>query len=352
MTKRWVFWLALGVLFFVFLYLIRSILLPFVLGMFSAYFLDPAADRLEKWGFSRTVSTLIITFCFFVCFVLLSILVVPVIAEQLAGLIASWPDYMNQFNERFSPQLTHWLGEFRSESIQSAVTDFSGMVAKFTGDFMSGLFQSGMAIVTFFSLILITPVVSFYLLRDWDRMIARIDSYLPRAHAKTIRQQARLIDQTLAGFVRGQLNVCLLLGAFYAISLSLIGLKFGIVIGLITGLLVIVPYVGWMLGATTGLAVAFFQFESYPPILAVLAVFVVGMCMEGYAITPKLVGEKVGLHPVWIIFGMLAGAALFGFVGVLLAVPVTAVLGVLIRFAIQQYLDSHYYRSEPAARKR
>ena len=346
MTKRWLFWLSIGILFLIFLFLIRSILLPFVLGMFTAYFLDPAADKCEKWGCSRTVATLAITAGFFLAILFLSLLILPIIFDQLGGLIASWPDYANQLSERFAPQLSRWLGNFHGahmQEINSAVTDFSGIAAKFTGDFMSGLFQSGMAVVTFFSLILITPVVSFYLLRDWDVMTARVDSYLPKPHAKTIRQQLAIIDRTLAGFVRGQLNVCLLLGAFYAISFSVMDLKFGIVIGLITGLLIIVPYVGWLAGAATGLTIAFFQYDSMQPVLMIFAIYMVGQAVESYFLTPKLVGGQVSLHPVWIIFGMLAGGALFGFVGVLIAVPVTAVLGVLFRFALGQYLDSEYY---------
>ncbi|MGE0755235.1 MAG: AI-2E family transporter, partial [Alphaproteobacteria bacterium] len=196
------------------------------------------------------------------------------------------------------------------------------------------------------SLFLITPIVAFYLLRDWDRLVDHIDNLLPRKHAATIREQMRIIDRTLAGFLRGQFNVCLILGTYYAIGLTLVGLKFGLLIGLATGFLTIFPYVGLMLGMGIGLSVALFQFGDFMPVAMTLAVFVTGQIIEGYFITPKLVGDKVGLHPVWIIFGMLAGAALFGFVGILLAIPVTAVMGVLIRFAISRYKLSNYYQGD------
>lgn len=348
------FWLALGLGLMVFLYYIRSILLPFVLGIFTAYFLDPAADRLEKTGLSRGLSTVIITLVFFTSIILLSFAIIPMITSQMAGLIGDIPGYVADFETHISPYLSEKLRELTAAhmgQIKDTSSSVSGMLIKLLGDFMFGLLHSGMAIANLLSLVLITPIVAFYLLRDWDKIIALIDSYLPRKEADTIREQLAIIDQTLAGFVRGQVNVCLILGTFYAVGLSLAGLKFGMLIGMATGLLVIFPYVGLMLGMSTGVAVAFFQFDAVEPIFTVLGVFVIGQIMEGYFITPKLVGEKVGLHPVWIIFGMLAGAALFGFVGILLAVPVTAVIGVLIRFALEHYLESPYYQdtSIPAA---
>jgi predicted PurR-regulated permease PerM len=353
-SKRWLFWLAFAVGLLVFLFLIRSILLPFVLGVFTAYFLDPAADKLEKMGISRGVATLLITFGFFLTVILASLVIIPVIASQFAGLISAIPGYIADFETQYASEITQKLGGLTfidMEQLRSTTSNISGFAVKLAGNFVTGLLQSGMAIVNLLSLILITPIVAFYLLRDWDHITTRLDSYLPRSEANTIREQLAIIDRTLAGFLRGQINVCLILGTFYAVGLSLVGLKFGILIGLATGLLVIFPYVGLMLGMGTGLAVAFFQFDSIEPVFTVLGVFVIGQIMEGYFITPKLVGEKVGLHPVWIIFGMLAGATLFGFVGILLAVPVTAVIGVLIRFALQRYLESPYYQDTPPARK-
>jgi predicted PurR-regulated permease PerM len=346
-TKRWLFWLGIGLGFLVFLYLIRSILLPFVLGILTAYFLDPVVDRLEKKKCSRTVATLLVTAIFFLIVTMALVLVTPLIADQLSGLLAMLPEYVAGFNHLYGEQMSRLLGGLPPEQVESfrqAASDMSAAMFKLLADFVTGLFQSGLLVVNLLSLILITPVVAFYLLRDWDCIVTRIHSLLPRPHEATIREQLAIIDDTLAGFIRGQMNVVLILGTYYALGLSLVGLKFGIVIGLLTGLLVIVPYVGFLVGMVLGLCVAFFQFDEYVYIFATLGVFLGGQVLEGYFLTPKLVGEKVGLHPVWIIFGMLAGGALFGFVGVLLAVPVTAVIGVLIRFATERYLQSSYYK--------
>jgi predicted PurR-regulated permease PerM len=282
------------------------------------------------------------------------VLIVPVLANQFAGLVAALPEYMVAFEQKAEPAITGWLTGLPVETIDSvkrSISDVSGLVVGMAGTFVTNIFQSGMAFVQLLSLVLITPIVAFYLLRDWDRIVEEVDGLLPRAHANVIREQMAIINRTLAGFIRGQFNVCLLLGLYYALGLSMVGLQFGIVIGLSTGFLVIFPYVGLMLGMSIGLGVALFQFGPASEVLAVLAVFVSGQIIEGNFVTPKLVGDKVGLHPVWIIFGMLSGAALFGFVGVLLAVPATAVIGVLIRFALQQYLQSSYYQGDKKPRR-
>lgn len=329
--------------------LIRGILLPFILGALIAYFLDPAADKLEEHRISRGHATAIITLSFFTIIVFLSLLIVPTITSQLSGLITDLPTYFAGLEIKYEEKISGWLGALPAsyvESFKTAANNFSGIMLKVVGDMAGSLFQSGMAIINILSLILITPVIAFYLLRDWDIMTARFHALLPRKHEQTIREQLALIDATLAGFIRGQINVCLLLGVFYAAGLSLVGLKFGILIGMATGILVILPYVGFLFGICVGLTVALFQFGTWDGVIPVLVVFITGMILEGNFITPKLVGEKVGLHPTWIIFGLLAGAALFGFVGVLIAVPVTAVVGVLIRFSLSRYLQSSYYHGD------
>ena len=225
--KKWPFWLIVGLLFFVFLYRIRDILLPFVLGIFIAYFLHPLVDRLEKNHTPRGVATLMILACFFLTVALLSLLIVPTIAGQLSDLIATLPDYAAQYQQKYAPQLAHWLGGLPVETtddIKSAVANFSGVMIKLVGEFVGGVFHSGVAFVHLLLLILITPVVAFYLLRDWDGMVARADRLLPREHAATIHQQLAIIDRTLAGFLRGQLNVCLIMATYYALALSLAGL--------------------------------------------------------------------------------------------------------------------------------
>jgi predicted PurR-regulated permease PerM len=206
------------------------------------------------------------------------------------------------------------------------------------------LFSRGAAILSLISLLVITPVVAFYLLRDWDRIVATVDGWLPRAHAETVREQIRHIDRTLSGFVRGQATVCLLLGAFYGIGLTVVGLDFGLILGLATGIVSFVPIFGMLLGVATGVAMALVQFALDPVRVGlVLAVFAIGQVIEGQFLTPRIVGRKIGLHPVWVVFALLAGGALYGFVGLLLAVPAAAVIGVLVRFALSRYLSSPLY---------
>jgi predicted PurR-regulated permease PerM len=333
----------------VFLYLIKSILLPFVLGILIAYFLDPAADKLQKSGLSRGLSATVIIISFFILFIIVMLLISPIVIGQFVSLLESLPGYMAMFDQKVRPALEQWLGSLPMvdvDSVKNAMTNVSGFAVKMLGDFIGGLFQSGVAFVNILSLILITPIVAFYLLQDWDHIVARVEKLLPRAHADTIRGQLVIIDQTLAGFVRGQINVCLLLCLFYCIMLSAFDLKFSIIVGVITGFLVIVPYVGWTLASIIGCGIAIFQFDDIAHVWMIFGVFLAGQVLESYFLTPKLVGEKVGLHPVWIIFGMLCGATLFGFVGVLLAVPVTAIIGVLIRFALSRYLLSSYYTGD------
>ena len=346
-NKNWLFWLGVGLLFFLFIYLIKGILLPFVLGALIAYFLNPAADKLTKWGISRTIATAIIIISFFVIFSALLLLIIPTITGQLSGLISILPSYLSGLEIKYEGQVYSLLGQIPDDYIQdikASASSFSGLMLKFLGDMAGGIFQSGMTIISLLSMFLITPVVAFHLLLNWHIIIQKFYALLPRKHEKIIREQMSLIDTTLAGFIRGQTNVCLILGLYYATCLTLAGLKFGALIGIVTGLLVIIPYVGQIFGMCIGLIIAYFQFGNFGGILPVFAVFAIGQMLEGSIITPKLVGEKVGLHPVWIIFGMLAGASLFGFVGVLIAVPLSAVIGVLIRFATARYLAINYYR--------
>lgn len=353
-----IFWVSLFALSLIFLVTVSDILLPFVVGILAAYFLDPAADRLELWGFSRTAATATITAIFFLLVISVSLLLLPVLYDQFIALARNIPVYVESFQKNSAPYIERVLSLFPEndpQQVEKAATGLSGYILKAAGALVKDVVQSSAALLSLLSLIFISPVVSFYLLRDWDKMVAKIDELLPREYAATIRAQIREINHTLAGYIRGQSNVCLLLGTMYAIGLSLIGLEFGLFIGFFTGLLAFIPYVGLLIGMVTGVAVAFFQFGDVPHIAAVLAVFVTGQILEGNFLTPRLVGEKVGLHAVWIIFGLLAGGSLFGFTGVLLAVPVTAVIGVLVRFMVSQYRNGSLYkgrRKKPVTRKK
>ncbi len=346
-TRRWVFWLVIGALFFAFMYAIKAILLPFVVGILVAYFLDPAADRLERAGLSRNISTAIITLGFFTMVIVLILVLSPMVYNQMAGFVAMIPQMIADWRLAIEPKLEllfNGVGGESLESAKAAVSDASSNIFGKVGEMVANLLQSGVAIINLISLLVITPVVSFYMLRDWDKLVAKIDDLLPLAYADTIREQVRIIDDTISGFIRGTLNVMIVLGTFYAVTLSIVGLNFAIVIGLIGGVMIIIPYIGTFVSGAAAVGMAYFQFDTLPPVLIVLGIFVAGQVLEGYVLTPKLVGEKVGLHPLWLIFGMLAGATLFGFVGIFLAVPVTAIIGVLVRFAITQYKQSSYYR--------
>ncbi|MEM9682528.1 MAG: AI-2E family transporter [Pseudomonadota bacterium] len=353
-------WLSILVVLVLLLVFLREVLFPFVAGFAIAYFLDPVCDRLERWGLSRTWATVLVTALFFVVFVLIVALLVPVLYAQVVQFLTNLPGYIDALQTKTAPLLALVREQFSDGAqpfdVNSFLKQHLGAVADISIGIL-GKFVGGLQ-VTFniISLFVITPVVAFYLLRDWDQIIARVDSCLPRAHVETIREQARLVDETLAGFLRGQFTVCLLLGLFYGIGLSLVGLEFGLIIGLGTGLVSFIPYFGMLIGFVVGVGLAFAQFDTLLPIAMVIVVFVVGQFLEGNFLTPKLVGDRVNLHAVWIMFALLAGAALFGFVGVLLAVPVAAVIGVLVRFSLSRYRESPLYLgtsgSEPPSERR
>ncbi len=344
-------WLVAIASFFVFLYLIRSILLPFVVGMLAAYFLDPAVDRLRKRGWSRSAAAALITAIFFVIVATACGLLVPQILQQLASLASELPGYIHTLHEKYAADIDRYtalLSKQQTESIKNTAASAGGTLANALSTIIPSMLQSGLAVLNLLSLIFLTPVVIFYLLRDWKELVQRIDDMLPRDHAVTIREQLKEIDRTLSGFIHGQTNVCLIMAVYYGITLSGIGLNFGLGMGILTGFLLFIPFVGYVFSLLVCLAIALFQFGLEAHFFFTVAVFAVGVVMETGVITPKLVGSKVGLHPIWIIFGMLAGAALFGFVGILISLPVTAVVGVLVRFALRQYLCSTMYKGSCA----
>lgn len=344
--RQLTFWLAGMAVFGLLLFLLSDILLPFVAGMAVAYMLDPIADRLEGWGLSRTMATVVITALFMVVALGALFVLLPILYHQALDLISRAPaiagalrDYVLSLSETlFEP-----LAPDQIDSAREALAGLAGNIAGWALDFGEGLWRSGLALVNLIAMLFITPIVTFYLLRDWDHLVARMDALLPRKHADVIRDQVGKINDTLAGFVRGQGLVCLILALWYAAGLSLVGLDFGLIVGLSAGALSFIPYVGAITGFLVGVTLAFLQFDDLLRVAAVALVFAVGQVLEGNFLSPKLVGERVGLHPVWVIFGAFAGATLFGFVGILLAVPATAVIGVLVRFAIERYQASVLY---------
>ncbi len=336
-------WIGGLVLLVIMLFALRSILLPFVAGMAVAYFLDPAADRLERWGCSRTLATSIITGAFLLLVVAMVLVILPVLQKQILDFVERVPMYAAALERNVVGALELVRGRLRPEdweNLRQAASQYVGQAIGWTAALLKGVWSGGMALANLLSLIFITPIVSFYLLRDWDRIVKETRSWLPPRHAEVIREQAALIDERLAGFVRGQALVCLILAIFYAVALSIAGLEFGLLVGLGAGLISFVPYVGFIVGLIVSVGLALVQFSEFQPIAIIAAIFVFGQVVEGNFLSPKLVGERVGLHPVWIIFALFAGGGLMGFVGVMLAVPAAAVIGVLSRFALQRYLES------------
>lgn len=345
--KKLLFWSGGILVFFLFLYLVRSVLLPFVVGMGLAYFLQPLVVRLERLKIPHFVAVLLILALFFVLAVGGMMVLLPPLYEQAVSLLAQIPYYLQGLRSQLDPLVAGWLDRIDTaqiEQVRSSLGKVGGNVLAIATKLVGEIWQGGMAMVSVLSLLFITPIVAFYLLRDWKKMVEKVDTLLPRHSAPVIREQLQAIDRTLAGYIRGQTNVCLILATYYAVALTVVGLNYSLLIGVAAGLLAFLPYVGVMFGMGVGLAVAWFQFDGdLVQVGYVLGIFLVAQFVEGNFITPRIVGESVGLHPAWLIFGMLAGGALFGFVGILLAVPVTAVAGVLVRFAVKEYLDSPFY---------
>ncbi|WP_051330557.1 AI-2E family transporter [Niveispirillum irakense] len=352
-ARQWRFWLWTLIVFIGLVWLLRSVLGPFVAGMAIAYLLDPLVDRLERRGVARWAGTTIVLLGFALALILSLLLLVPLLQGQAMQLVQTIPSWVSWAREEALPYVQHLMEQLPQEDmdkLRGAVGDYAGTAVSWTADLLKGVVTQGVALVDIISVVLITPIVAFYLLRDWDQLIANMDSWLPRQHIGTIREQAKAVDNTLSGFVRGQATVCLVLGAFYAVALTAAGLKFGLIIGMVAGLLSFIPFVGSLVGFLASVGVALFQFDEMWRVAIVAGIFFFGQAVEGNVLTPKLVGDKVGLHPVWVIFALMAGGALFGFVGILLAVPMAAVIGVLVRFVLGQYMDSTIYRGPaPAA---
>ncbi len=328
------------------LYVLRSVLLPFVAGMAIAYLCDPIVDRLERWKFPRTVATLTVIGGALLILVVALVLLVPLLLAQIGGFVANSPAYAESLRGLFDVALGavgDRIGQDQVAKLQAVASEQLAGVLGAVGDFLGGLLSRGLALVNLLSLLFITPIVAFYLLRDWDVLVSRIESLLPLHHADTIREQLRLIDRKLAGFVRGQASVSAILAFYYGLGLSLAGLEFGLAVGLSAGVISFIPYLGSVSGFVVAVGLALIQFDSLGRVGIVAGIFIVGQVVEGNFLTPKLVGGQVGLHPVWVIFALLAGGALLGLLGLLLALPVAAVASVLVAFAIEQYRGSVVY---------
>lgn len=356
LERHALFWGLAGIALLIAIATLRDVLLPFVVGAVVAYFLNPIADRLQRMGLNRTAAAALLVAIGALALVAFVVLIVPVVANQLRLLSETLPGDLARMKagieqwaavrlgDRF-PQFQAGLDKALTELVQSW-SGSAGAIAK-------AAWSQGLALVNLISLLLITPVVIFYLLLDWHSIIARIDSWLPRDHAPTIQRLAGEINDAVSAFIRGQGVICIILGLLYGIGLTFVGLRYGMVIGIATGIAAFVPFVGWALGLIVGCVLALVQ--GWPDLslaLKVAGVFAVGMALDSALLSPKIVGEKIGLHPVWLMFALFVFSYLFGFVGTLVAVPVAAAIGVLVRFGLEVYLGSAVYRGNGSSSAR
>lgn len=324
------------------LWKLGDVILPFLVGGAIAYFLDPLADRLERLGLSRAAATATIALVATFAFVIIGLAVLPMLVRQLSGLVETAPEIAARLQSFLTSTFPSIMepGSVVNETLAS----LGAAIKARGGELASTVLNSAMGVVNFVVFVVVVPVVAFYMLLDWDRMVAKIDGWLPRDHAPTIREIALDIDRVLSGFVRGQISVCLILGTFYAVALMAAGLNFGLIAGSVAGALTFIPYVGALVGGALAIGLALFQFwGDWVSIGVVAAIFAAGQFLEGNIITPRLMGNSIGLHPLWLIFALSAFGTLFGFVGMLVAVPVAAVIGVLTRFVLTRYLAGRLY---------
>ena len=337
------YWGIAAAVFVVMLWFLGDVLLPFVLGSAVAYFLDPLADRLQKLGLSRAMATAAITVAAIVIFVIIALAVVPALVRQTTQLVEFAPTLFQNLQRFLTDNFPSVMVE--GNPVRETLLSIGSTIRDRGAELLNTALTSAASLINILMLFVIVPVVAVYMLLDWDNMVARIDELLPREHQPVIRQLARDVDRTLAGFIRGMGSVCLILGVYYAVALWLVGLNFGLVVGVIAGLLTFIPYVGAIVGGALAIGLALFQFwGDWVWIAAVAGIFFFGQFLEGNFLTPKLVGESVGLHPVWLILALSVFGSLFGFIGMLVAVPLAAAIGVVMRFVVDRYKDSKLYR--------
>lgn len=355
MRHQILFWLGAATVFFLLVWVLKGVLLPFVIGLAVAYFLDPLVDRLEKAGAGRTLATSFVLFSFAAVFVVAIALTLPVLQEQMLRFAGALPGYVEKARAIMMPWIekAHVHLMLNKVDVAKQASGYATQAFNVVTDALGRLWNGGLAVFDILSILIVAPVVSFYLLRDWDVIVAKIDNWIPRAQAKIVRRLVGDMDAAVSGFIRGQAIVCLVLGVFYGTALTLFGLDFGFLIGFMAGVLSFIPYVGSIVGLVTGILVAYFQFDGdLGRMLVVVGIFGAGQLVEGNVLTPKLVGDKVGLHAVWILFALMAGGSLLGFLGVMIAVPAAAVIGVLVRFFIAEYMKSTYYTGSRSVKTR
>lgn len=347
------FWIGALLLLILLLWLFSGVLLPFAAAMALSYLLNPVVDRLERLGLNRLGAVLLILAGFAVLLGLIMVLILPVFSRQLASFLESLPSYVVKIedlgvrlaNDHGASLLEKLgFGKAATADLRNSTSELVNQAAQWGGSFFKSIWSSGAALIGVVSLLVLTPVVTFYMLLDWEKMVATVDSLVPLRHRQTVRGLARQIDAAMAGFLRGQSLVCLFLGVWYGVGLSLIGLNFGLLIGISAGFLSFIPYVGSLTALILSAIVAIVQgWPEWRLLAMALGVVLAGQFLEGNVLSPKLVGGSVGLHPVWLIFALLAFGSLFGFTGLIVAVPLAAAVGVILRFAVGRYRESKLY---------
>jgi predicted PurR-regulated permease PerM len=346
------FWIAIFVATTAIVVVLHQVLLPFVAGMVLAYLLDPLANRIERLGVNRAVATLAIIALAVAFITAMIILTVPIITRELSYFVERLPLYVRRVHTLATDPDRPWLSKIVGEGLGEAERSI-GELTKFASGWFDSIIRSawsgGRALISILSIGIVTPIVACYLLYDWNKMVATIDNWVPPAHRETVRALAREIDKTISGFVRGQSTLCLVLALYYAVALRLIGLEHGILIGTTAGLISFIPYLGSLSGLIVSTCIAIAQFSpDWRPIWLVPVVFLVGQSLADYVLAPYLVGRRVHLNPVWVMFALFAFGYLFGFVGLLIAVPLASAIGVLTRFALKTYYASSLYASTAA----
>jgi predicted PurR-regulated permease PerM len=346
--KQLRYWGIAAAVFLVVLWFLGNVILPFVLGGAIAYCLDPVADRLQRLGLNRALATTLITLVAVVFFVVMALAVVPALVRQAVALVNMAPTLASELQDFLTQRFPSLMDQ--NSVVRQSLEGLAELIRARGGALVEGVLSSALSLLNVLLLVFIVPVVAFYLLLDWDDMVARIDELLPLDYAPVIRRLGYQIDRTLASFIRGQGTVMIILGTYYAIALMLAGLQFGLVVGAVAGLISFIPYVGAIVGGGLALGLALFQFWGTWWMIAIIAaIFFAGQMLEGNFLTPKLVGGSVGLHPVWLLFALSVFGSLFGFVGLLLAVPIAASLGVIARFALESYKAGLLYRGTGGA---
>lgn len=350
-TRQALFWLLALAVFFLLLRLLGAMLLPFVAGFGIAYMLAPLVALMARWNLPRGLASLAALLVFLFLLAAVIVLIVPVIELQAGELVHAAPalaGYVRDEAQRLLVLAQKQLPPADLQKAQDMIGGWTGAVLGWAAGFVEGLLTSGLAIANLLTLLLITPLVAFFLLRDWPKIVARLDSLLPRPYAATIREQMALVDETISGYIHGQALVSLIVGVYYAVALSIVGLNFAFIIGLVVGIISFVPYMGEVTGVLLAVGLAAVQFGSWTKVIIVAAIFLAGHLGSADFLQPKLIGERVHLHQLWVIFALLAFGTLFGFLGVLLALPAAAVAGVLVRFALSRYLTSALYDPDRA----